>query len=200
MKKELYSSLIMLTLPDSIKITLFKVLDGDFAIEDFEEWVYSDAELESALTADSYLDLISLDYKKSGAKYELFKLIGELIDSGEYEMYKLLKLVKNTMQKDEKLPYYLMEFYHLYCDGYDFLREIGLNYGLSVDVPPNADSWADLTSDQQQELLASFSPGLELEIQRLVNWLQSGKIILTGQKGEYGRYIYTDYRDQEERK
>jgi len=199
-EKQLYSFPIMIALPDNIKIKFFKTLNGDTAIEDFEQWVYGNPELESILGQDDYLNLISLNYKKSGAKYELLNLIEKLIDKGEYETYKMLMLLQQAKQKDEKLPYYLMEFYDLYCKGYDFLYDIGLGYGLSVVVPPNSNSWDDLTKEQQERFLAGFSPGLDIEIQRLTDWIKSKKIILTGKNNEYGDFEYDDYRSDEEKK
>ncbi|HTD39773.1 MAG TPA: hypothetical protein VK671_04075 [Mucilaginibacter sp.] len=193
----------MTQLPDDIKTYFFKTIKGNISIEDFEKWIYTDKEIESILNADDYLDLISLDYKKSGAKYELYNLLKKQVDIGEFETFKMLGLLEETKKKDEKLPYYLMEFYDLYCRGYYFLQDLGLGYGLSVELPFEkfkADTWDELNKDQKKELLESFSPELDIQIQRVINWLISKKIILTGEQDEYGHYSYEDFRTEEEKK
>jgi len=34
------------TLPDDVKITFYKAIKGDISLGDFEQWLYSDRELE----------------------------------------------------------------------------------------------------------------------------------------------------------
>ncbi|MEZ0611675.1 hypothetical protein ACAW74_24405 [Fibrella sp. WM1] len=190
-------------LPQHIAEKFYRTIKGDITIEDFEQWLYADKEIERLLSPDDYLELIALNFKKSGAKYELWNLLKKQIDLGEYETYKLVELLTEAKKNTDRLPYILMEFYGLYCRGYGFLQELGLNYGLSVEAPtiPNstADTWEELTIEQQQELLNSFWPELEKEVDRVVDWLVSDKIILTGEKDYIGDYIYNDLRTQKER-
>lgn len=121
---------------------------------------------------------------------------------GELEVYKLRNLLQEAQQKNERLPYILMEFYHLYCKGYSFLSDLGLGYGLNIEVPrvdgTYADSWDDLSAEQQEELLQKVSPGLEQELGRVLNWLATGKILLTGEQDELGHYGYKDCRTAED--
>lgn len=194
----------MTTLPQDIKERFYKTIKGDISLDDFEQWLYADKELEKYLKSDDYLDLISLSFKRSGAKYELWSLLKKHIDLGEFETYKMLGLLNEAKQKTERLPYILMEFYDLYCKGYNFLQDLGLGIGLAVEVPrvnnTTADTWNELTSVQQKELLYSFSPALEECIEQVIIWLKTKKIILTGEQDEIGHYDYEDYRTEEERK
>jgi len=194
----------MTTLPQNIKERFYKTIQGVFSLDDFEQWVYANKELENLLNPDDYLDLISLNFKKSGAKYELWNLLKKYIDLGEFETYKMLELLNKAKRKTERLPYILMEFYHLYCNGYDFLQDLGLGIGLEVQVPSlkntTAEAWDELTIEQQKELLDSFSPKLEECIEQVLFWLETRKIILTGKQDEIGHYHYEDFRTEEERK
>jgi hypothetical protein len=194
----------MTTLPQDIKERFYKTINGDISIDDFEQWLYADKELEKQLRSEDYLDLISLSFTKSGAKYELWNLLKKHIDLGEFETYKMLGLLNEAKQKTERLPYVLMEFYDLYCKGYNFFQDLGLGIGLAVEVPrvnnTTADTWQELTSEQQKELLDSFSPELEECIEQVIIWLETKKIILTGEQDEIGHYNYEDYRTEEERK
>lgn len=194
----------MTILPQDIKERFYKTIKGDITLDAFEQWLYADKELEKHLKSDDYLDLMSLSFKKSGAKYELWSLLKKHIDLGEFEAYKMLGLLYEAKQKTERLPYILMEFYDLYCKGYNFFQDLGLGIGLAVEVPrvnnTTADTWDELTSEQQKELLDSFSPELEECIEQVIIWLETKKIILTGEQDEIGHYDYEDYRTEEERK
>ena len=188
----------MQILPQHIEEIFYKTIKGDIPMSDFEQWLYVDKEIEGLLQADDYLDLISLNFKKNGAKYDLWNLLKKHIDLGKYETYKMLERLHEAQLKTDRLPYVLMEFYHLYCKGYSFLQDIGLGYGLSVQVPRldnvTAEYWDDLSKTQQAELLDSFSPELEEEIERVLEWIHSGKIVLTGEQDEMGNYFFQDFR------
>lgn len=194
----------MTTLPKDIRERFYNTIKGVISLDDFEQWLYADKELEKYLKSDDYLDLISLSFKKSGAKYELWNLLKKHIDLGAFETYKILTLLNEAKQKNERLPYILMEFYNLYCIGYTFFQDLGLGIGLTVEVPRvdnnTAETWDELTSEQQKEMLARFSPELDECIEQVILWLDTKKIILTGEQDEIGHYDYEDLRTEEERK
>jgi hypothetical protein len=194
----------MLALPPQIKELFYRTIAGDVPLPNFEQWLYTHEEIERLLQADDYLDLLTLNYHKSGAKYELSKLLRKHIDLGDFETYKLLKLLQEAILKTPRLPFILVEFYNLYCRGYHFLQDLGLGYGLAVDSPwvenTTADTWNELTSAQQADLLISFSPGLEHELDRVQRWLVNRQIILTGEHDELGHHTYHDLRPRTERR
>lgn len=194
----------MTTLPQDIKERFYTTIKGDISLDDFEQWLYANNELEKYLNSEDYLDLISLNFKKSGAKYELWNLLKKHIDLSEFETYKILGLLYEAKQKTERLPYILMEFYDLYCKGYSFFQDLGIGIGLAIEVPrvnnATADTWDKLTEQQQKELLASFSPELEECIDQAIYWLETKKILLTGEQDEFRHYNYEDYRTEEDRK
>ena len=193
----------MKELPIDIKERFFKTIKGDISLDDFERWVYDSENLEGILDSNDYLDIISLDYKKSGAKYELYNILKRLVDIGEFETYKMLGLLNEAKQRTERLPFILMEFYDLYCRGYYFLQDLGLGYGLMVVVPPpkySKDNWNDLMEEEKRDLSNSFSPKIDEVVQRVIDWLTNKRIILTGNQNEIGHYDYQDFRTEEERK
>jgi hypothetical protein len=161
-------------------------------------------EVEEFLPADDYLALLTLNYHKHGAKYELIKLLEQHIHLGDFETHKLLKLLREGILKTPRLTFIPVEFYNLYCQGYYFLQDLGLGYGLAVDAPwvenTAADTWYELTSAQQAELLASFSPGLEHELDRVQRWLVTGQLILTGEHDELEHHTYRDLRPSTEQR
>ncbi len=187
-----------MTLPYEIKEKFYKVINDEIALDNFEQWVYSNDELEKYLGSKDYMDLLSLSFKESSDKYELWKLLKNHIEPGEFETYKMLKLLKEAQQKTDRLPYILMDFYNLYCKGYGFLQDLGLGFGLAVAAPcvngSTAETWDELTVEQQKELLDSFSPKLEECIEQIICWLETKQIILTGKQNEMGQYGYEDFR------
>lgn len=194
----------MTILPQNIKERFYQAVKGGISLDDFAQWLYSDRELERHLEPDDYLDLISLNLNENGAKYKLRNLLKKHIDPGEFETYKMLELLNEAKQNNERLPYILMEFYELYCIGYTFLQDLGLGIGFAVVAPSvnnsTAETWDELTPQQQKEMLDSFSPELEKCIEELINRLTTKKIILTGKQDEMGHYNYQDFRTEKEKK
>jgi len=192
----------MKELPDSIKKTFFDMMSGLITIEDFEQWVYGSEELENSLSDDEYLALMSLNYKKSGAKYELFNLLQTFTSISEYETLKLARLLNQAKIRDIKLPGTLEQFYDLYCDGYDFLRKLGLGLGLSMYVLPapyKAEHWSELSESELKDLINRIPPHLENEVDEVLKWLEKGKIVLTGIKDVYNHHEFIDNRSDAEK-
>lgn len=194
----------MKKLPDYIEQKFFDIISGKIDLGEFESWVYADKEIESVLSDDVYITLISFNYKKNGAKYELLNLVSSrIIDIGEYEKLRILNLLYTAQQGDEKLPEMLRQFYDLYCRGYDFLRDLGLGYGLAIAVPPSnyrAEIWEEMSESDRTKLLQSFYPQIRADIQRAINWVENIKIVFKGTTDENGHYEYDDLRTGEEMK
>lgn len=187
-------------LPTDIQEIFFNTLNGEKSVLEFEQWLYVNKQLESILNADDYLDLISYGYKGENVKYDLYRLLEKHIDKGELEKRRIRNLLIKTLTRDKELPELLMTFYDLYCRGYNFLDNLGLGYGLAVEVPySQADSWYELTEEQQKNLLNSFYPDIENEIQKVISWLDNEKVILTGIKDEYNHFEYIDNRTEAEK-
>ncbi|WP_027421140.1 hypothetical protein [Crocinitomix catalasitica] len=192
-------------LPKQIRQYFYQTIYGKVTLHEFENWIYTNKSIESLIGEDQYLELISFNYKKDGAKYELVNLLSEkFIGLGDYEKWKLLNSLNIALLRDNRLANVLREFYDLYCYGYHFLNDLGLGYGLTIEVPPtpqyNAESWEELSKNEQNEILESFYPQLQLDIERTIEWIENGKIILTGTKDEIGNYEYEDLRTELERK
>lgn len=193
-----------MTIPADIQEIFFDTLNGDKTILEFESWLYADKRLESVLNSDDYLELISYNYKSDTSKKWLYRLFEKHIDVGEFEKRRIRKLLTKALNRDNDLPEILMAFYDLYCKGYNFFDNLGLGYGLVVEVPrvknTSADTWNDLTKEQRHKLLDSFYPDLETEIKKIISWLDNGKVVLTGVKDENNHFKYFDNRTEIEKK
>lgn len=183
-----------------IEYTYLGLIENSISIEIFESWVYQTEELHAILSNEDYLDLISLNYSSNYIYYEIGKILDNYIDYGKLETIKITVLLKQALRKDEKIGEILRSFYNMYCDGYYFLDDLGLGYGLSCEVPSCANSWEELSNQQRINIINSFYPQLEHDLQRTLNWIESKKILLTGTKNDLNRWQYIDNRTGDEMK
>ena len=193
----------MKILPVDIKTEVFKFIHHEIPLEEFEQWVYATNEIQELFSREDYVELLSVDYSKPSNRYDVAKLVTRYIDEGEYETWKLKKLLYAVIKNDGDLHQVFIGFYDLYCDGYRFLDNLGLGYGLSVVVPPSeysSDSWEKLSEHEQKRLLASFFPGALNEVKKVLSWLNDGKIEILNEQDWLGHFKYLDHRSEEEQK
>jgi hypothetical protein len=187
-------------LSEDIKVRFFKLLNEEEEIGEFEQWIYATVALEDSLGED-YLDLISLDFSRRGSQYELSKIIERHIDCGEFETWKLRKLLKSLIDREGDLRLTLCEFYELYCRGLYFLESLGIEYGLGLISPSSYSSnpWQDLDLSEKDRFLNCILPGAMDEAQKILSWLDEGKIVITEGKDDMGHCLYLDKRSEKEK-
>lgn len=193
----------MKEIPQNLKDRFFKTLNGEIPIEDFENWVYNSTELEKFLGPVDYTDFISLDYKTQGAKYEIKNLIRKYIDKSEFETWKIKILLLNALNRTDDYYLAIRLFYDLYFHGYGFMDNLGLGYGLALEYPLSSygvDSFEELTKEQKDNLVNGFYPAIQTEIKKVLNWIDSGLIVLTGIQDEYNRFEYNDNRPESDKR
>lgn len=186
----------------NFELTIFKLIAREIKITYFEQWVYSEKGLEDLLTSDEYLDLISLRYKLPSSLYEAEKILIRYIDLGKYYEWRLKRVLQKVIERPPDAHIYIVQCYDLYCDGYSFLENLGLGYGLAITALPScsdADNWEELESKKQIELIDSFYPKVRKEAEKVLCWLNSKKIILIGTEGDFEDIIYQDNRTKEEK-
>jgi hypothetical protein len=162
----------------------YNVLSGNEKIYDFEKWVYdSDEELiDQYFGQGFYFALASLNYKNKFIMNELEKLLFSKVPFGRFEQMKINHLL-NGVINDEGLILELPDaIYDLYCDGYTFLRDLGMIF-------------AACDSNEEFQIYkfdVKTSAYLKREAHRILSYLDSGKIVITGV------YEYDDNRTEEE--
>jgi len=183
-------------------LTVFKLIGREIEIKDFKQWVYSEKKLENILTPDDYLDLISLGYNLPSSRHEAEKILKRYIDIGKYHEFNLRRVLQKVIDRPNDVYKYIELCYDMYCDGYNFLDNLGLGYGLNVAIPPSnygADTWQELKLQEQLKLINSFYPAVAEDAQKIFLWLDIGKIVLTGHDGEYQSIVYEDHRTSQEK-
>ena len=173
------------------------------SVKEFENWVYETKWLESELTEEEYIDLISLNYGTSSSKYEIGKILKDRFDEGKFESVKMVELLTSIIERDGKEGESLMRMYDLYCRGYYFLEDLGLGIGLFIEVPNKygVEYYHELNEKQKKELVNSvYPPAKELAIE-LKKWILKGDLKLTGEReSELNRWQYIDNRTEEDKK
>lgn len=192
----------MKKISEHTELKFYEVLKHKISIQEFERWVYKTQELEIELPEDTYTELISLNYKDKFAQNELERIVKPFIDNGKFEIKRISKYLKSIIDKDEKCAESIEMTYDLYCSGYDFLRRLGLTYGLLISCPPAGNyqkSWNEITKEEQDELLDKMYPAIIADAENALRWINEGKIIIKDTVHELGNYQYDDLRNQEER-
>lgn len=162
---------------------------GDISVEEFEQWVYNSANLQSELGEESYMALIEFNYNTPGAKYELFYLLENTIGASTYFKHVLLRLIVNLEKEDYKdFPAALMECYDLYCHGCEFLHALALGFGLHILCPPSeydVEDWYDLTETQQKELIDKLELAeIREEVRLLKKWVINDEVEITSKSSD----------------
>lgn len=182
---------------NNIDTIIFKLISKKIKIKDFEKWVYSEKKLEKLITPNDFLELISLRYTTPSALYDAEKILKKYINIGKYYEWELRKTLQQIIDRPSNVHEYIAQCYDLYCDGYYFLENLGLGYGLGIEVPPasySAQSWNKLTPKDQIILIESYYPQVKKEAKKVIYWLDSKEILLTGHNGEYQGIEYNDNR------
>ena len=81
------------------------------------------------------MELISLEYKAPSDLYEAEKILLKVVDEGKYYEWNLRRILEQVIKETGGSSKYIQLCYELYCDGYNFLDNLGLGYGLSITVP-----------------------------------------------------------------
>jgi hypothetical protein len=188
-------------LPIEIQLQFFKVYNEEISIGDFEQWLYGETELEGLLGDKYYLDLVSLNFKDRHIKHEMSKVIDSFLDFRLFEERKLRKILNDLINRTQDFAKSLIATYDLYCSGYNFFDNLGMGYGLTFanDFFDFSD-WTNLTDNQQNQRIEKIYGGVKKEAGLVLEWINCGKIILTGEVDEIDHYEYIDKRTETERK
>lgn len=187
---------------NAIEKIIFDFNSHNLNINEFEHWVYKSPDAETFFSPDDYLELISLNYSSKFIRNDIETIVTKYIDYGKFETLKITRLLHEAMLKESSAGETLIEFYYMYCDGYYFLEDLGLGFGLSCVVPPSkysANSWYELSDDDKNDLINSFYPRIIAYLNRVLEWIMDRKVVIKGTKNDLGYWEYIDYRTLEEK-
>ncbi|CAM4188501.1 hypothetical protein [Pseudoalteromonas byunsanensis] len=171
-----------------VELTFYKLVSKEIELSDFENWVYTETTLEQTLNSDDYLEIISINYKTPSGLYEAQKVLSKYFSMGKYYEWSIRNILHKIIAKPDDVHKYIEQCYDLYCEGFGFMDNLGLGYGLGLTCP-------DGFNDKVEE----FYPHITEEAERVLLWLDTGKIIITGHSGEYQGIEYDDNRSPKEK-
>jgi len=188
---------------NTIRRVYYDYLDDASKLVELENFVYSNEWIREVLGEDDYLDLISINFRARDVRFQLGEILIKHVGWAEHQKEILLSDLKAILADSERTPQILGSLYDKYCDGYYFLNDLGLGYGLCCASPhidgKFYDSWEDLNTEQQQRILRSFLPQLKSDVRRALEWMESGKIVLVSKRDELNRMEFEDFRTVEEK-
>jgi hypothetical protein len=129
----------MTTVSEKNNTEFYKFLYGEKSIEELEKFIYTQQNLEQQLGSETYLSLIELNFKDKYEKEKLIDIVrNKIIDEGQFETWKLKRILNDFLTQPEKMDLNLDKIYHLFCGiyqdngqrkyEYKFLGNLGLNY------------------------------------------------------------------------
>ena len=138
--------------------------------------------------------------KNKSSNSELSKNMGQKFDQGKSHTTKMLTLLNSVIERDGNEAESLMELYDLYCEGYEFLTDLGLGIGLFIKVPWTYGklNYSEINQEQKNELLNRAYPIAKELAEELRIWLIKKELILTGEREILWKFI--DNRKEEDKK
>lgn len=117
------------------KEVFFRFLNEEISTEYFENWLYENKNLENQLSIYDYTDFLSFKYKNDKKiNQRVADLLFTIVDSREFENYKLLRLLNEALNNNEALETLLKWSYDLYCYGNNEFTKLGMTYGIDLVV------------------------------------------------------------------
>lgn len=176
-----------------LKENVFKVLEDQMSLEDFERWLYDSEELQNLMTEDVVLDAYTLNYKQRDAKYQFKKAIFKYFDEDEFLLWKVKSNLRDLIANRNDRDRILYDFYYLGYDGYTFLQSIGYYmyqiedieyYGNNLEavlIELRRDSEDLLREIEKQESrwLSGENPGFRLRDYRECDKLADQPLVIT---------------------
>ncbi|WP_102272085.1 hypothetical protein [Cytobacillus massiliigabonensis] len=181
---------------EDIQKQFYNIYKGHISISEFEEWLYKTQEIENVYGNDFYFNLLDLDYRNKYIKNELEKRIAMKIPFGEFEQTRIISLLENIIYEKGDVVEILEQLYDDYCNGYSFLRFLGLTYITGIDAVPKIqqrDKWDKDEFDSKREILNMINPKIINEAKRLLSFFQNGRLKLIDENK------YKDNRKEEEK-
>lgn len=174
--------------PQDIQMKFYKVLyTHELPISELETWLYNHQDLEEEFGEQLYFELISMNYQQPHAKHELQKILQPYLDYGQFEEWKLRYVLQNLIEKNDRFTESLAVTYDMYCNGYEFLRDLALGYALSLSFDDELIGYDFLSAELKAELNAKeeeVHPEVKILAEKILKRLNAKELVLTDLRNE----------------
>ncbi len=167
-----------------IQRQFYNVYKEKISISEFEKWLYNTDDIENIYGYDFYFLLLDLDYREKYIKNKLETLIRMEIPFGQFEQQRMMSLLENIIANEGDLVELLEQLYDDYCNGYSFLRFLGLTYITGIDTFPKLnqiDQWDKHEFERKREMLNSSKDKIIKEAKRLLAFFKNGELKITNE-------------------
>lgn len=117
---------------EALKERIFKVIEKQLEIKEFESWLYSEASLSERMHEDLILELYSFNYNQRAVDYEFRNLFLSFFDKQEFTHWKIIANLETLSKGGNVAERVLNDFYDLGFEDYPYLMTIG-HYQYQLD-------------------------------------------------------------------
>ncbi len=124
---------------------LDRFLSGEMSSADFEQWFYSTSELESALGARAYGELLAFDFQQRHAAHELSKLVRSIYEyarPGRLARDRAFRIALGLLSGSVEIHEGVQALAGLCMDGHDWVPSIFVNVQAEFDGIPRPEQYA----------------------------------------------------------
>ena len=187
-------------LPPHLQDEFFRILNNEVSMASFETWLYGQEDLEDYIGEELYIPLISINFKDKDALYGIEYIIGDFLNYETLLDRKIRNYLRDIIYRSDNFVPSILALNKLASQGYDFLNNLTEVYGkafMQEYIYPHL--WERLSHYDQKAAINRVFQGAKKEAERILLWLDTGKIKLVNQEEEpYEHYL--DFREEEERK
>ena len=101
------------------KLKLFEFLNDEINLSEFQNFIFQTKELENELGKEIYNYLILFNPNDKNVIKRVKYLVSKIISEGEFETWKLTKLLMKFINEPIKVKEYLDRFYDLFYATFD---------------------------------------------------------------------------------
>ena len=110
---------------EDLKNRIFRTIEKEIELQDFEAWLYEQNELAERMDEELILELFSFNYGQKGACYEFERKFLGYFEKEDFTNWKIianLEMLRKGSNESERI---LWNFNDLSEEGYSFLKPLG---------------------------------------------------------------------------
>jgi hypothetical protein len=162
----------------------------------FEQWVYSNPDLETEIGEDIYSELISLDFKDNSIRIQVKELVDPIIDYAQLHHNEITRILDKLISQTSKPLDEIRKLFQWVEKGYTFLASVDIigNFGeQGKSVVHSINN--EMSNETQWNKLIEIDSNFINELRSIKERIENKEIVLTGEKedvkfyGEQFKYI-----------
>ncbi|GAA5043736.1 hypothetical protein GCM10011506_47220 [Marivirga lumbricoides] len=112
---------------EDLKERIFKVIEKQVEMKEFENWLYSNIQLSERMDEELILQLYIFNYNQQGVDYEFKTLFLSFFEEREFTDWKIIANLETLSEGCKEPETILADFCDLGYENYPYLTSIGYN-------------------------------------------------------------------------